>query len=249
MEERYYISCIIPALDEEGNLENTIIDIEKNLAPFIKKTEIIVVNDGSIDKTSEIAERLLNNKRINHIIHHVRPYGMGFSFRDGVFRANGDYVVMIPGDNEMDISELRKTLPFLEDNDFVLPYTVNKRIRSGFRRILSLTYIFLINTLFRVRLEYSNGCVIYKREIFNHLNIVTDGFTFQAEIVLKAIRIGYKYKEVGVNIRPRAFGKSKATKLKNFYDVFWSLFIIFLEIYILRKYNYKAKEIKYESIA
>ena len=247
MEKKYHISVIVPALNEEGNLENTITDIENNLMPFIYKAEIIVIDDGSNDKTNEIAERLVREKRVHHIIHHTRPYGIGFSFRDGVFKANGDYVVMIPGDNEMVISELRKALPLLEDNDFVLPFTINTQVRNVFRRALSYSYNFLINTLFMVNIRYTNGCVIYRREIFNHLDIVTDGYTFQAEIIIKAIRLGYEYKEIGVRIRQRMCGESKAVKLRNFYNIVWCLLVIFTEVYFLKKYNYKVRDIKYDS--
>ena len=234
-DRKYFISFIIPSLNEEQNLENTIKDIEENMSPFIRKTEIIIVDDGSTDGTREVAERLQREGRVDHVIHHARPYGIGFSFRDGVFDASGDYVVMVPGDNEIIVGELRKALPYLDDHDFVLPYTENTEVRDIFRRVLSRLYNWTINLLFMIRIRYSNGAVVYKREIFNHLNIVTDGFTFQAEIVIKAIRLGYTYKEIGVNIRQRPFGKSKAVRLINFYNIFWCLLIIIIEVYILRK--------------
>jgi len=246
MENKHYISFIIPALNEEQNLEDAVRDIELHLSPFIKRSEIIVVDDGSTDRTREIAERLHKEGRVHHVIHHIRPYGIGFSYRDGVLLASGDYVVMIPGDNEIIAEELQKALPYLGQYDFVIPYTENTKVRDMFRRFLSRTYNWIIKLFFLVNIKYSNGAVVYRREIFDHLNIVTDGFTFQAEIIIKAIRLGYSYKEVGVNIRPRPYGKSKAVRLINFYNVFWCLVIMIIEIYILRKYSYKVKTVVYE---
>src|SRR4030043_2187122 len=97
---------IMTALNEENNVKDAIHNTLNALNQYKIKGDVIVINDGSKDKTKEIiAEYMKKDKRIT-TIDHEKPHGVGASFWDGVKNAKGDIVCCIPGDNENDPKEV-----------------------------------------------------------------------------------------------------------------------------------------------
>ncbi|MDD4955783.1 MAG: glycosyltransferase family 2 protein, partial [Candidatus Omnitrophica bacterium] len=96
------ISVIMPALNEEKNISPAIGNTLKAFDDFKINGEVVVINDGSTDKTEEIILELSKKDKRISLIKHTVPQGIGASFWDGVGSAKGDAVVMLPGDNEND---------------------------------------------------------------------------------------------------------------------------------------------------
>ena len=144
---------------------------------------------------------------------------------------------MIPGDNEISLDSIRamyrKVLQ--EKADIVIPYTLNYWIRPFLRRFLSCTFTKSLNLLFNLKLNYYNGPVIYKRELIKSAGLTTNSFAFQAEALIKLIKSGYSFNEVGMYIEKRPFGKSKALRLRNLLGVLKTIFVLFINVRILRK--------------
>ena len=121
------ISIIVPALNEEKNIRAAIVNVLDGLTGFGVKGEVIVVNDGSVDKTEELVMREMEKNSQIMMVKHDRPLGIGASFWDGVDHANGDIVVMLPGDNENDSREIFRYLELLEQVDIVIPFNFGKQ--------------------------------------------------------------------------------------------------------------------------
>ncbi|MCK5160014.1 MAG: glycosyltransferase family 2 protein, partial [Candidatus Aureabacteria bacterium] len=159
------ISVIMPALNEEANILPAVDNVLKAFEYFSMTGEIIVVNDGSRDRTGELVDGVIEEGKPVNMIQHDVPCGIGASFWEGVDNASGDVVIMLPGDNENDPWEIFRYHELLKHVDIVVPFVFNKEVRSLFRNALSFVYRFIINTTFLVNLNYTNGTILYRKSI------------------------------------------------------------------------------------
>ena len=118
---------------------------------------------------------------------------------------------MLPGDGENDAAEILRYLPLLEQVDIVVPFVFNRAVRSPARRLLSIAYREIIKATFGLSLNYMNGTVMYRRSIFEGIQLQNPGFFYQSELLIKCIRRGYLYAEVPYALSRRSGGDSKAT--------------------------------------
>ena len=96
------LTVIMTALDEEGNLEHAAKNTLSTLRANKLDWELILINDGNSDSTGQIAARLAYGEPRIKIIHHKRPMGIGFCFREGARNSTKDAVTWLPGDGEND---------------------------------------------------------------------------------------------------------------------------------------------------
>jgi glycosyltransferase involved in cell wall biosynthesis len=208
---KFTISVVMPALDEEANIEAAINNTLSAFDDLGIDGEIVVVNDGSTDGTQEIAQGLMERHphRIQTIQHQL-PQGIGQSFWDGVGAARYEIVAMFPGDNENDPWEALRYLNLLADVDIVIPFVFNRQVRPLFRNVLSMLYRQIINTSFLVNLNYTNGTILYRKAVLKHLKFHSKSFFFQTDILVRLIKQGYLFAEVPYRLGLRSTGVSKA---------------------------------------
>jgi glycosyltransferase involved in cell wall biosynthesis len=218
--DKYKLSVIMPALNEETNICDAVSGTLKALDFFKIDGEIIVVNDGSVDRTQSLIEEKAKEYpgRIR-VIKHDRPEGIGASFWEGVDSAKGDAIVMLPGDNENDPQETLRYYKLLEHVDIVIPFIFNREVRPLFRNILSLLFRLIINTTFLVNFNYTNGTVLYRRSILQEIDERSAGFFFQTDILIRAAKKGYLFAEVPYKLGSRKSGVSKAISFPSLFKV------------------------------
>jgi glycosyltransferase involved in cell wall biosynthesis len=228
---QYQITAVMPSLNEEKNLVTAVTNVLAAYSRLGIDGQVVIVNDGSTDGTGAIAEDLKAKHGAVQVIHHATPQGIGGSFWDGIRSADGEVVVMMPGDGENDAAEILRYLPLMDQVDIVVPYVFNREVRSGARRLLSNLYRGIINMTFGMTLNYMNGTVMYRRAILDGMELKAKGFFYQTEILIKCIRAGYLYAEVPYALLARAAGRSKATSLKSLKNVIKAYLSLFMEIY------------------
>lgn len=204
------LSIIMPALNEEENIQVAINNTLNALEDYKINGEIIVVNDGSTDKTEELLDNIIKRDNRVGIIKHTIPQGIGASFWDGVDNAKGDIVTWIPGDNENDPWEIFRYYKLLEQVDMVIPFIFNKEVRPLLRNTLSFIYRFIINTTFAVNFNYTNGTVLFRKSILKELDCRSHSFFFQTDILIRTVKKGYLFAEVPYRLGLRRDGISKA---------------------------------------
>jgi dolichol-phosphate mannosyltransferase len=228
------LSVIMPALNEENNIEAA---INSTLDAFKKHNingEIIVINDGSTDKTRNLVEEISKHNSRVSVIHHNYPKGIGYSFWEGVKHSTNDVVVMFPGDNENDSDNALEFFYLMQDVDIIVPFIHNIEVRDRFRRLISSIYRFIINMSFGINLNYTNGTVFYRREILDDIELKNYGFFYQAELLIKLIRKGYLFAEIPNYLSTRNSGKSKAVTLKSLFKVMNGYLQLVFDIHIKR---------------
>ncbi|MBI5787365.1 MAG: glycosyltransferase family 2 protein [Candidatus Schekmanbacteria bacterium] len=214
-----HLSIIMPALNEEKNILAAIDTTLCAFTDFKIDGEVIVVNDGSSDKTPELVNQVLSKDTRVKLINHQTPQGIGASFWDGVDSACGDAVSMFPGDNENDPWETLRYFNLLEHVDIVIPFVYNKEVRPLYRNIISFLYRFIINTTFLVNFNYTNGTILYRRSLLDGLKHRNAGFFYQTDILIRLVKKGYLFAEIPYRLGMRNTGTSKAVSLPSLVKV------------------------------
>lgn len=236
------ISIIIPCLNEEGNLRGTIEAVKDALKTtgVFSEYEILIFNDGSIDKTGAIADEIKKTEKGVRVIHNPSNMGFGYNYTEGVRLASKEYIIMVPGDNEIPADAIKKVFALAGKADLIIPYTANTEVRPASRRAISWLFVVSINTLFGLRLRYYNGTCVIKTSLLKKCPLKTWGFAYMAAILVRLIKSGASYIETGVDIRPRDTGRSKAFAPKNVVSVFKAVFMLFWDVRVKDRGKYAS---------
>jgi glycosyltransferase involved in cell wall biosynthesis len=218
------VSFIVPALNEERNIEATVAELDRTVAlAKIDRAEIVFVNDGSTDSTGAIMARLAAERPGSRYIENPRRLSLGGAYKVGIRAATGTYVMLVPGDNEHPAEGLLPILAMRGKADIVIPYVTNPRVRSFSRVLTSRLFTGLLNLTFGLRVPYYNGLVIHRRALLQNITIDTDSYAYQAEAIVKLLKSGCDFVTVGTVLTPRHSGPSSAFKLHNVIRVIFAL--------------------------
>ena len=227
----YKISIIIPALNEQSNINKAVDNVIQSLRTSEINGEIIIIDDGSIDNTGLIAKEYESKYSFVKLIQHKETKGISASYWDGVKYSSAEIVTWIPGDAENDCQEILRYINLMNEVDIVIPFIYNDKVRTWKRRIPSIIYKLIINLSFGTFLNYINGGVMYRKCIIENIELKSKGFFFQTELLMKCLKKDYFYAEVPLTIRKRKFGGSKAFTLRSFINIIYSFFSILFEIH------------------
>ena len=229
------ISVVVPALNEELNLEATVAEIHAEISRHFDDYEVVIVDDGSTDRTGEIADRLAQADPRVRACHNGVNRGLGASYFRGVSEASKEYVVMVPGDRENSLEGMAPLWPLLGTADIIAPYTANPEVRSRGRQRFSRFGTGVLNALFGLKLRYYNGTVVHRLAVLRTIEVKSTGFLYQAETLIRLIRRGATVREVGITIRGRAGGRSKVFKPGNLWSMSCTLGRLFWTVRVLGK--------------
>jgi glycosyltransferase involved in cell wall biosynthesis len=203
------LSVILPAYNEEGNIERAVRSSAEAVAPLVRDYEIVAVDDGSGDRTPAILGRLKEEMGDRlAIVTHETNLGYGTALRAGFEAARGRLVFYTDADNQFDLEELVDFLPLMKDYDAVLGYRVGRQDGS-FRLMVSNGYNALASFAFGMSVRDLNcSFKLFRREALTSLHLEEDHFFIDTEIVVQLHRAGYRYTQRGVRHYPRTTGKS-----------------------------------------
>lgn len=226
-------SVIIPALNEEANIDSAVRSVIKAVSGLVADYEIIVVDDGSSDETGNIAARLAHELPNLTVVHNGVNMGVGHSLLRGFRVASKQFVTCFPGDNDMAWQSLRNILAAGGNTDLVISYIADNRHRSLVRRLLSSSFVGLLNVVFALRLKYYNGPFVFPRDKLVGLNIKSDGLGIISECIVKLIKVeGCSYTQVPFEHIGRKAGKSTALSRKSIASVMRSLRLLVVDVYM-----------------
>ncbi len=241
-DKRPSLSIIVPCYNEGKNIAGTIDCIKKSLKTTARfaSTEILIFNDKSTDNTGEVAEALAKEHEEIRVIHNERNMGFGYNYTEGVRLAAKEYILMIPGDNEIPGEAITNIFSEVGRADLIVPYTINPEVRPLARQIISRAFVILFNALFALSLKYYNGPCVIKAELLKKVPMTTHGFAYMAAILVRLIKSGATFTEVPIQIQYRASGDSKALKPRNIMSVLSTILKLFLEIRFTHRAVYSA---------
>ena len=214
------LSVIIPAYNEAENILATLENVTTAFETLALPHEILVIDDGSTDATASLVTAHLADFPAVQLLNNERNMGFGWSYRRGVEAASLAYVVMVHGDNAWGWQTLREFFSRTGEADVIIGYTRDMlRSRTWTRTFVSKTFTLLVNLITWRWLRYYNGLQIHKATILKSLAIESRGYGFQAEVLVKGLRLARSYIEVPMDLIERQKGESKAFRMRNFIDV------------------------------
>ncbi len=206
-----FISFITPVYNEELNIARML----KNLFDVLNahpewNWEVILIEDGSKDKTRDALQAEVPKYPRTTLLLHDKNQGYTRSLKDGIAAARGQYLMYIGADEEFDSSEIPQFVEILRkgEADVLLGVRWQRNAYQLFRFFLSVIYIFLLNYLFKVRINDYNWSQAWSRKVLDQIQLTSTSLFILPEIILKAHDLGFRIKEIPSNHRGRQAGKS-----------------------------------------
>ena len=206
------LSVVFPAYNEQLNLRETIRKASESLPKVAKRWEVIIVNDGSRDATNRICDELIAQYPGVSAFHHPSNRGYGAALKTGIMAATGELIFFSDSDGQFDLEELRKVVGFAKDFDIVAGYR-RKRADPPWRLINAWGWNTLVRALLGVRVrDVDCAFKLFRREVFERVQIRAVGAMVNTEILAQAIHFGMGIHEVEVTHYPRKAGQPTGAK-------------------------------------
>jgi glycosyltransferase involved in cell wall biosynthesis len=207
------LSVILPAYNEEARLDGCARQLHGALVALRVNAEILIVNDGSRDRTKEIAEKLAQDLP-GVIALHQANQGIGGAFRTGTARATGDYLILWPADMPAEMADLA---PYVEQFGRADVIVGVRRARLGYNPLMRFNAWFypqLVATLFGLRLRDVNWIHAYRRELFAKITLTQRGIPMLVEALVRMRDLGATFVEVEVQMKVRLGGVASASRFQ-----------------------------------
>ena len=209
---RASVSVILPAYNEEAVIASTVADVLETLATWTLDFEVIVVNDGSHDRTGTILESIAAAYPRVRVLHHGVNQGYGAALASGFEASTKDLAFFMDADGQFDIRDLERFFPLLQEYDAVLGYRI-KRQDTWMRRLNAWGWKVLVGMVFGMHVrDVDCAFKLYPAAFFRTQRLETRGAMINVEILYKFTRAGYSYFEVGVRHLPRRAGRATGAK-------------------------------------
>jgi len=204
------ISFFMPAYNEEKNIASAIEDGVKFLKANFKDYELIVVNDGSKDKTKEIAESYSRENPKIKVINHPRNLQYGRAFKTGFESSTKELIFYTDSDRQFNVNEIHNLMKYISKYDMVIGYRKNrqdKKMRLFYSWLYNLALRFLLNIPFR---DIDCAFKICKKKVIDKIRPFTCVRSADSELMGKALAYGFTAKQIPVSHYPRKAGTSEA---------------------------------------
>ncbi|MFT4036962.1 MAG: glycosyltransferase family 2 protein [Thermomicrobiales bacterium] len=200
------LSLVLPAFNEEQNIGEVVAAAQAALPRFADRFEIIVVDDGSRDRTAEIVTAIAAADPQVRLVQHERNRGYGAALATGFRTTTGDHVMFMDGDRQFDINDLRLLTPFARDYDIVAGFRM-ERNDPLHRRVFAETFNVAVRVLFGVHMrDIDCAFKLFDGEMLRSIPLSAPGALINTEIQAKARRQRARVQQVGVHHYPRVAG-------------------------------------------
>ena len=197
---------MLPCYNEEANVERTARAALAACPAVSDDFEVIIVNDGSVDRTGELADRLASEDPRVRVVHNRPNQGYGGALQVGFRAAAKEWVFYTDGDGQFDLNELPLVIAPLDRYDIVSAYRLNRQ-DPAIRRLNGWGWTLVCNCLLGTRLrDIDCAFKVYPRRLFDEIDMWALGALIDAEVLAKATRLGYHIGQVGVHHLPRLAG-------------------------------------------
>lgn len=208
----YSLSVVLPAHNEEVAIADTVYGVVNTLTQWGLSFEVIVVNDGSRDRTGALLDAIAAEDARVRIIHHEVNQGYGAALVSGLEAVAKDLAFFMDSDGQFDIQDLERFFPLIGTYDAVLGYRIKRR-DTWMRKLNAWGWKQLVTRIFGISVrDVDCAFKLYRAEFFREHRLETRGAMINAEILYKFARAGYTFTQVGVHHLPRHGGRATGAK-------------------------------------
>ncbi len=224
------LSVFLPSHNEEGNVERVVRGFVKELPRFADDYEVIVVNDGSRDRTREIAERLAAEDPHVRVVNHEVNRGYGGAVISGVRAARMPWVLLADGDGQFDPGDIGKLASLADNNDVVAGRRAH-RADPLMRRINGKAWTTLVRVLLGITIsDIDCGFKLFRRDLLEQIELRAHGAMISTELMARLTGRGARIAEIDVSHLPRLAGEQSGANLKVVMRAFKELFQLYREL-------------------
>ncbi|MET0146060.1 MAG: glycosyltransferase family 2 protein [Ilumatobacteraceae bacterium] len=210
------LSMFFPMWNEEHYVERAIdaaarVGDSMVASGEIADYELLIIDDASTDRTPELADQLAATDRHVRVVHHPENRKLGGSIKTGFANATGDLILYSDADLPFDMEEIPRAVRLLREYevDIVSAYRFDRTGEGYLRAIYTFFYNLMIRWMFRVKARDINFAFkLCHRRIFDHIELRSEGSFIDAELIIRATRMGYDIMQIGVDYFPRTRGVS-----------------------------------------
>jgi glycosyltransferase involved in cell wall biosynthesis len=204
------ITAFFPAYNDEATIVSLVDQVEAILAGLTDDYEVIVVDDGSVDRTGAELDELARARPSVRVFHHDRNRGYGAALRTGFSRAEKELVFYTDGDGQYDVAELRELMPLMQQGvDVVNGYKL-ERADGRHRAFLGSAYNRVASAAFRLPIrDVDCDFRLMRRKTLQSIELTSSSGAICVELVHKLHAAGATFVEAPVHHYPRRFGRSQ----------------------------------------
>ena len=219
------LTIFFPTFNEEENVAETVRRALDEVGPLVDGSiEVLIVDDGSTDRTPDLADALAaSDRRVR--VHHQRNHGYGGALRAGFENATGELIGFSDCDLQFDLREMARLLARLEDStrgpvDAVIGYRLQRR-DPPHRIFIAKAYNAIVSAMFGLRVrDIDCAMKLFRREVFDGLRLETDSPFLSAELLIKLKARGERIAQLGVTHYPRSAGQNTGASFRKIMRTF-----------------------------
>ncbi len=232
------LSIVIPAYNEAATIKAILDKVLAVSLNFGIGKQIIIVNDASTDNTRQVAEEYIVSVKIRsspvdiQLFHNARNSGKGYSIREGIKRATGDFLIIQDADTEYDPREYNRLLTPVMEGFADVVYGSRfmgenpHRVLFFWHSIGNKVITFFSNMCSNLNLTDIETCYkLFKADIIKKIELKENRFGFEPEVTAKVARVpGIRIYEVGISYYGRTYKEGKKINWKDGFRAFWCIF-------------------------
>ncbi len=210
------VSVAIPAYNEESTLEEVVTEATEAAALVARRYEVVIVNDGSVDRTGEIADRLADGHEAVRVVHHASNRGFSGAIRSCIENAAGDYVFLGPADGQARYGDLIRFWELTDRHDLI--FSEREERQDGIhRKLASAMFYTFFRALFGERLPQFSATFLFRRDAIPEFPVAVrpDASNFVPVLYLTALWQGCRIGIVASSCDPRRGGVAKGSSVSN----------------------------------
>jgi glycosyltransferase involved in cell wall biosynthesis len=221
------LSVFFPAYNEEKNIKGTVLKAKKVLTKLAGEWEIIVVDDGSKDKTGEIAAALAKKDTNIRVITHSPNRGYGAALKSGFYSSKYPWIAFTDADGQFEFSEITRFISTQRKTnaDLVIGYYLKRRVPL-YRKLNSFLWELFVFILFGLKVkDIDCGFKLISKKVIDRIPRLESerGAFISSEFLIKVKKTGFKVVEIGVHHYPavrKGTGANLDVIFKSFIDLF-----------------------------
>lgn len=228
------LSVFLPAHNEEGNIEAVVGRFCIELPKVADSYQIVIVDDGSRDRTGIIADQLAASDPHIRVVHHPINRGYGGAVISGMRACTEPYLLRRDSDGQFDPSEMTRLIAHIGDHDVVIGRRA-QRADHLVRRINGKAWTTLSRLLFGLQItDMDCGFKLFRKGVLDGIELRSDGAMITTELMARLAGRGARIYQVDVTHLPRATGEQSGNNPKAIFKAFQDLFKLYRELKVAR---------------
>jgi len=224
------LSVFFPVYNEEENIPLFVNEALEILPRVAQKYEIIIINDGSKDRSKKIAQTLAKENKNIRLVNHRDNRGYGAALKSGFKASKYDWVFFTDGDLQFNLHQIKKFIPHTENHDLMIGFR-KKRAEGKIRAFNARLFKVYIDLLFRLHVkDIDCAFKLIKANQIKSLNLISDGAFTSAEFLYKLKKKKVKLKQIAVTHQARKFGKPTGNDFKVIVKAGWEALRLYSQI-------------------